>query len=277
MRIFVAGATGAIGRRLLPLLLAEGHEVIGLSRRPASSGADPVRWRVADVYDRAALEKVLLEERPEVVMHQLTDLSERNFAANGRMRMEGTRNLVDAALKAGVGSIVAQSIAWAYEPGEGAATEATALDVHADLPRRTTIEGVVALETAVAELPRAVILRYGILYGPGTWYARDGLVAQQVMRREMNASPEVTNFLHVDDAARAAVRALEWPSGVVNVVDDQPAAAMVWLSAFARELGAPAPVVVETPGPAWARAVSNRYARSLGWEPVHPSWTCGFF
>ncbi|HWD78119.1 MAG TPA: NAD-dependent epimerase/dehydratase family protein, partial [Kribbella sp.] len=138
MRIFVAGATGVIGRRLVPLLVAEGHEVTALSRRSQVPGAQTV---LGDVYDADGLRDLVSAARPDVVMHQLTDLTSRDFAANGRIRREGTRNLVDAALAAGVPRVISQSIAWAYEPGTDPADEATPLDLHAsDANRRATVE-----------------------------------------------------------------------------------------------------------------------------------------
>ncbi|MFD7160152.1 NAD-dependent epimerase/dehydratase family protein [Kribbella sp. NPDC059898] len=125
MRIFVAGASGVIGRHLVPLLVAQGHEVTTLSRRAGESSSSVV----GDVYDRDRLRELVAAARPDVVMHQLTDLGTRDFAANSRIRREGTRNLVDAALAAGVRRVISQSIAWAYEPGSTPADESTPLDV----------------------------------------------------------------------------------------------------------------------------------------------------
>jgi NAD dependent epimerase/dehydratase family len=183
MRVFVAGATGAIGRRLIPLLVEVGHRVTGSSR--TESGVTRLRGQGADgvqvnVFDRDALRAAVAAAAPEVVVHQLTALSQGSAADNARIRRDGTRNLVDAARQAGVTRMVAQSIAWAYAPGRGPAVESTALDVAADPPRSVTVGGVVALEQAVAELDQHVILRFGLLYGPGTWYRRDGRMAHQL-------------------------------------------------------------------------------------------------
>jgi nucleoside-diphosphate-sugar epimerase len=277
MKILVAGATGAIGRMLLPLLATAGHEVIALSRRPPDALPAGTNVRVADVFDRETLARVLSEVRPDAVIHQLTDLRARDLSANSRLRTLGTRNLVDAATAAGVDLFVAQSIAWAYVPGVNVATEQTVLDVDAEPPRRTTIDGIVALERAASDVRRHVILRYGTLYGPGTWYARDGAVAQQARSGELIATGAVTNFVHVTDAAEASVQALGWPNGPVNIVDDEPARATDWMPVFAEELGAPAPRLSDS-GPAVAtRAVSNRRARELGWNPQHATWRRGFF
>jgi nucleoside-diphosphate-sugar epimerase len=278
MKIFLAGATGVIGRVLVPMLVEAGHEVAGTTRRAdwlahiAAAGARPV---LADALDREAMVAALAGERPDVVIHQLTDLSQRDFAGNSRLRVEGTRNLVDAALAVGVRRMIAQSIAWIYMPGHDPADEAEPLDREAPPPRGGTVAAVQALEQAVAELPIGVILRYGLLYGPGTWYARDGRTTDQVRRGEIAATPGVASFLHVVDAALAARAALEWPAGPLNIVDDEPAAGTEWLPVYARLIGAPPPPV--TPGgAAWERGASNVRARQLGWQPRYPTWRAGF-
>jgi nucleoside-diphosphate-sugar epimerase len=278
MKIFLAGATGVIGRLLLPLLIDAGHEVAGTTRRAdklaliAAAGGRPV---LADALDRAAMFAALAAERPDAVIHQLTDLSGRDFAANSRLRVEGTRNLVDAALAVGVQRIVAQSIAWVYTPGQGPAREEEPLDLEAPPPRGQTVAAVQALEQTVAEAPVGVVLRYGLLYGPGTWYARDGLTTEQVRRGELAATDGVTSFLHVADAAQAAFVALAWPTGPLNIVDDVPAAGTEWLPAYAILVGAPPPPVRRGASD-WERGASNAKARRLGWRPQHPTWREGF-
>ncbi|GIO15221.1 dTDP-glucose 4,6-dehydratase [Cohnella xylanilytica] len=279
MKIILAGATGAVGRLLVPRLAKAGHEVIAMTRSAASlpaireMGAQGV---VADALDREAVRAAVAAARPDAIVHQLTSLASRNFADNSRIRIEGTRNLVDAALETGVRKFVVQSIAWAYEPGTGPAGEETPLDVSAPPPRSTTIEGIVAMERAAAEIPDHVILRYGMFYGPGTWYERGGFMAEQVRLGQLPAAGGVTSFLHVEDAARAAVLALKWPSGAVNVVDDEPAAGAEWLPEYARLLGAPAPAAGPDGAP-WERGASNAKARrEFGWEPLYPTWRTGF-
>ncbi|RJL27088.1 NAD-dependent epimerase/dehydratase family protein [Bailinhaonella thermotolerans] len=284
MRVFVAGATGAVGRQLVPLLV-EGHEVVGASRSPAGAdwlrarGAEAVR---ADVLDAEGLRRVVAQAAPDVVMYQVTDLSAADGAANGRVRREGTRNLVDAATAAGVRRIVAQSISWAYAPGEGPADESVPLDDTADEPRARTVAAVKALEETAAELEHAVILRYGLLYGPGTWYAPGGPVAAALSGRpgppflgNVVADDGVASFVHVADAARAAVAALDWPAGPVNVVDDEPAPACEYLPVLAEALGAPAPARTAGRRP-WERGALNALARSRGWRPERPTWRTGF-
>jgi nucleoside-diphosphate-sugar epimerase len=278
VKIFLAGATGTIGRLLVPLLVEAGHGVAGTTRRAdklgqiAAAGGRPV---LADALDRGAVFAALEAERAEVVIHQLTDLSGRDFAANARLRVEGTRNLVDAALAVGVRRMIAQSIAWIYVPGPGPADEGEPLDLDAPPPRGETVAGVQALESAVAEVPIGVVLRYGLLYGPGTWYARDGLITDQVRRGEIEATEGVTSFLHIVDAAHAALAALAWPARPLNIVDDEPAAGTEWLPVYAGLVGAPAPQV-RSGAAGWERGASNARARRLGWRPRYPSWREGF-
>lgn len=280
MRVFVAGGTGVIAQRLVPRLLEAGHEVVALTRRERSAaglralGAEPV---VADALDRVGMLDAVRHARPDAVIHQLTDLSGGSPAANAALRMHGTRNLVDAALTAGVRRIVAQSIAWAYAPGAEPANERVELDLAAPPPRETTIRGIAALEAAARELPEWVVLRYGQLYGPGTWYAPDGLHAEHARAGALTADEDVASFVHVDDAAEAASAALAWPSGAVNVCDDEPAPGREWVPVFCRAVGADPATGGGAPRSPWARGASNRHARDeLGWTPRYPSWRAGF-
>jgi nucleoside-diphosphate-sugar epimerase len=256
------------------MLVGAGHEVFGTTRDPGKTarmeaiGARPV---LVDVFDRDALIAAVGEARPDVIIHQLTDLAAADRAANGRLRIVGTRNLVDAAKAAGVRRMIAQSIAIAYAPGAEPATEQDPL---ADDPpaRRDSVR---SLEAAVGELPLGVILRYGLLYGPGTWYSRIGPIADAVRRAERPAGNGISSFVHVADAARAAMLAIGWPAGVVNIVDDEPAAGTEWLPLFAAAIGAPPPPMDEQDGQ--ERGASNRKARGeLGWKPLHPTWREGF-
>ena len=279
MRIFVAGATGAVGRFLLPKLIHEGHEVIGITQSEQKKSIIEnmgAKALIADVFDREAIRSALDESQPEVVIHQLTSLSSRNFSDNTRIRVEGTQNLVDAALAVGVKRIIAQSISWAYEPGEGPATEDVPLHVLAAEPRKTTIDGILALERVVTEIPQHVILRYGMFYGPGTWYEHKGFMAEQILQRQVPANDGVTSFLHVEDAAEAVLLALQWPSGPVNIVDDEPAKGLDWLPVYAQALGAPMPETLSN-SKGWERGASNRKARQeYGWKPLYPTWRTGF-
>jgi nucleoside-diphosphate-sugar epimerase len=280
MRVLLAGSTGVVGKRLVPLLVADGHHVTALTRRPErvpalrAAGAHPA---VVDVRDAGALAATVRDAEPEVVVHQLTDLGAADLAANSELRVTGTRHLVDAALAGGARRIVAQSIAWAYAGGDAPADEHTPFDLDAPGPRAGSVRGISALEAAVREAPEWVALRYGMFYGPGTWFAPDGLRAADARAGRLVADGDVTSFLHVDDAAAAAVAALGWPTGAVNVCDDEPAAARDWVPAFCAAVGAPPPSVSDAPRREWARGADNRLAREkLGWTPGHPSWRQGF-
>jgi nucleoside-diphosphate-sugar epimerase len=215
MRIFFAGAGGAIGRRLTPLLRAAGHDVIGTTRNAdkagalRSLGAEPV---VVDVFDADALACVVKDARPQAIIHQLTDLAfapgtpryQEALARNARLRIDGTRNLVAAARAAGVTRMIAQSIAFIiYAPGEGARVESDPLST--DAAFAGTIKGVESLEQGVLSLPQGVVLRYGFFYGPGTW------------------SPDEPRkpAIHIDAAAKATVLALDNAKhGIYNVAED---------------------------------------------------------
>jgi nucleoside-diphosphate-sugar epimerase len=278
MKILVAGANGVIGRILIPMLVQKGYEVIGLIRNPEhaenieKAGASFVQ---ADVYDRKNLFRVLAETSPEVVIHQLTSLQTLDVSANVRVRVEGTRNLVDASLAAGVRRMIAQSITMTYAPGEGPATEDCPLDFEAQEPQLSSVHGVHALETTTAEMPEHVILRYGVLYGEGTWYGSNGLFAEQVRMGNLPATDGVTSFVHTEDAAGAAVLALEWPTGTYNIVDSDPAAGTEWVPVYAQALYAPEPKT--TPGSVRGeRGANNAKALRNGWSPRFASWREGF-
>lgn len=288
MRVLVAGASGAIGSLLVPQLIAAGHNVVGTSSSEAGAkrveqvGGDGV---VLDVFDAAAVDRVVADAAPDAIIHQLTALGSGSSRDNARIRRLGTRHLVDAARRAGVERMVAQSVSWAYAPGEGPAAESAPLDLAAGEPRSITVEGIRLLESTVAELPRHVLLRYGVLYGPGTWYRRGG-VADQVLHGDTGdpaapglgglvANDGVRSFVHIEDAVSAAVAALDWPNGVVNIVDDEPAPAREWVPVLAAALDAPAPSTVSGRA-AWERGASNALARELGWRPAHSTWRTGF-
>ena len=217
MRIFLAGASGVIGRRLTPLLVKANHHVVGTTRSVQKRdmlralGAEPL---VVDVFDADALTRAVVASTPDVVIHQLTDLAfapgspryEEGLERNARLRIEGTRNLANAAKAAGVRRIITQSIAFVYALGDGTRVETDALDVAATGARKRTVDGVIALEQATLELPEGIVLRYGYLYGPGTWYPN-----------EKRAKPA----LHVDAAAQAALLTVsKGKHGIYNIAED---------------------------------------------------------
>jgi nucleoside-diphosphate-sugar epimerase len=307
MRIFLAGATGAIGRQLLPLLAADGHDVVGTTRSPAkvdalrAAGAEPI---LLDALDPAAVRTAVAGACPDAVIHELTALPqridprkmERDFALNDRLRSEGTRYLVEAAQAAGAKRIIAQSIAFAYAPGPPGTVH-----VEADrlLPASEAHKSYRRSAQAMADLEHAVldadglVLRYGYFYGPGTAIARTGSMGGDLARRRLpivGRGSGVWSFVHVEDAAEATVAALSRGApGTYNVVDDEPAAVADWLPALADALHARRPLrvpallarpVAGSYGVAImtrAQGASNELAkRELGWQPRHPSWREGF-
>ena len=308
MRIFIAGATGAVGRRLVPLLVSGGHQVTGMTRSPGkaawlrAAGAEPV---VADALDRDDVLRVVTAARPEVVVHQLTDLSgmtnlrkfDAGFAATNRLRTEGTGHLLAAARAAGARRLVAQSFAgWPFaRVGGPVKTEDDPLDPDPPAGLRRTLDAIRQLEAAVvgAEGIEGLVLRYGGFYGPGTSAGEGGYVLDELRRRRfpiVGAGTGVWSFVHIDDAAAATVAAVERGApGIYQIVDDDPAPVAEWLPALAAAAGARPPRRV----PVWAarllagehgvvlmteaRGASNTKAkRELGWRPVYPSWRQGF-
>ncbi len=300
MRVFVAGATGVIGRRLIPRLVEDGHQVAGMTRSPdkaarlTAMGAIPV---VCDAYHQAKLTAVLSNSPSDVVVHLLTDLPARlnpaaGTTATNRLRREGTRNLLQAARAAGTRRFIAESIAFLYRPGSPAPkNEQDPPWLDAPGCFAETVRAVVDLEQQVLRAPslNGVILRFGWLYGPGTWYAPDGSIAWDVRDRRYPVVGEgrgMWSFLHVDDAAAAVFAAAEQGRpGIYNIVDDDPAPMHAWLPAFAKAIGAPKPPHIQN---ALARpdagrgtadiasqlaGASNTKAKNeLGWKPQYPSW-----
>lgn len=277
MRIFFAGGTGVLGRSIIPLLTAAGHEVTAITRSTAKMpllqqlGATPV---VVDALDRDAVLRALDEDRPEAVMNFLTDLSAGDSGSNALLRTVGARNLVDAAQRIAVSRMITESISWVYAPGTSNAMESDPLDLQAAEPRRTTIAGVAALESAALEITDSVVLRYGQLYGPGTWYCRDGRFGREAQAGRLPASETVVSFIHVSDAARAAVEALEWPRGIWNIVDDEPASGREWAPVFTAAVGGRPPVHSRTGDS--GRPVSNLLAHDRGFTFQHSNWRDGF-
>ena len=246
MKIFLAGASGVIGRSLVPRLTGAGHEVTGMTGDAATTGlvrsfgARPV---MVDVFDRDRLAEVIRAAHPNAVIDQLTSLRHGDYLATNRLRTQGTRDLVDAAIAAGVQTVVAQSYC-IYAPGPGLADETDPLDVNSPA-FGAAAEALVALEAVVSEAPRGVLLRYGTLYGPGTGYASDGAIAAQVGRRAA-----CHRGCDVVPACGGRRRRRGPGTGIagcpVNIVDDEPAPGTDWLPVYAAAIGAGVPP--ERPG-----------------------------
>jgi 2-alkyl-3-oxoalkanoate reductase len=299
MRVLVAGASGAIGTRLVPQLIERGHEVTGTFRSPGNAervralGAEPL---ALDLLDPPAVRRAVLEARPEAIIHQATALAnvrfarnlDRSFALTNRLRTEGTDALLAAAREAGVRRFVAQSFAsYRYaRDGGPVKTEDDPLDPDPPAVARQTNIAMSYLDQAVTGAG-GIALRYGGFYGPGD----DGL-AGPVRKRQFPVIGDgagVSSFIHLDDAAAATVLALEHDgAGLYNIVDDEPAPMREWLPVLARALGAKPPRHV----PRWiarvvaggglvmmaeSRGASNaRAKRELGWTLRYPSWRQGF-
>ncbi|NMO91554.1 NAD(P)-dependent oxidoreductase [Actinomycetospora sp. TBRC 11914] len=305
MRVLVAGATGVIGRAVVPLLTAVGHDVTALSRRGDPRGVlagTGARVVAADALDRVALRSAVLAAGPDAVVNLMTAIPgelrprrfARDFATTNRLRREGTRHLLGAAQDVGARRVVAEGLAFAYDPdGTGPAVEDDPF--WADPPRsfRPALEALEELEQRTRAM-NGTVLRFGHLYGPGTPYAADGSTVAAVRAGKMPLVRDgraVFSFTHVDDAASAVVATLDRrrPPGVLNIVDDDPAPVSEWVPELARLLDAPAPSVV----PSWLvslaagamgrafmtqlRGADNARARlDLDWRPRFPSWREGF-
>jgi 2-alkyl-3-oxoalkanoate reductase len=303
MRVFVAGATGALGRHLVPGLVAEGHEVTATTRTPAKvarlreAGAAPV---VVDGLDREAVMAAVLAAAPEVIVHQMTALADlrslrkvdQGFAATNELRTRGTDNLLAAAARAGTRRVVAQSNAGMYERSGGPVkTEEDPLASRPPSP--SSARSLAAIkhvdETVPLAAPEGIVLRYGAFYGPGA----SELLLDAVRKRQVpviGGGTGISSFIEITDAAAATLAAVEGGApGAYNVVDSDPAPVAEWLPYLAKVAGAKPPLRV----PAWlvrllaggfvvalmtsARGSSNEKARKeLGWEPRYPSWREGF-
>jgi nucleoside-diphosphate-sugar epimerase len=307
MKVFVAGASGALGKQLVPKLVTAGHDVVGMARRPESAelvrelGAEPV---IADALDAEEVGSTVADARPEVIVHQLTAIPDslnmrhfdREFAATNRLRTEGTDNLLAAGRAIGVRRFVAQSFAaWPYaREGGPVKTEEDPLDQNPIEAVRSTTDAIRYLERAVvgAEWTEGIALRYGGFYGPGTGLSADSEMAGLILKRRLpivGNGAGVWSFIHIEDAADATLAAIERGGrGIYNIADDEPARAAEWLPAVSRSLGLKPPRRI----PRWLarllageavvvmmtdiRGASNAKAKQqLGWQPAHPSWRQG--
>lgn len=303
MRVFLAGATGVLGQRLVPQLRAAGHEVVATTTNPAkldalrAAGTEPV---VLDGLDAAAVGEAVAHAAPDAIVHQMTALAtagtnlrrfDRTFAHTNRLRTTGTENLFAAARAAGVPRVVVQSFTgWTNERSGGRLkSETDALDAHPPASQRQTLAAIEALErTVLAAGPEAVALRYGLFYGPQT----SEVLFDALRKRRMplvGDSGAIWSMIHVDDAASATVAALGRGQGVYNIVDDDPAPVGAILVEAAQVAGAKRPRQV----PVWLarlaggeaavsmmtqlRGSSNAKAKSeLNWTPKWASWRDGF-
>jgi nucleoside-diphosphate-sugar epimerase len=307
MRVFLAGATGAMGRQLVPKLIEAGHEVIGTSRsesRLAALREHGATGVVADALDADQVARAVAEAEPQAIIHQLTAIGslnprrfDRDFALTNRLRTEGTDHLLSAGRAVGVERFVAQSYtSWPYaRTGGPIKTEDDPLDPIPATAMRESLAAIRHLEDAVtgAGWTTGIVLRYGGFYGPATSVAPGGEQWEMLRKRRYPVVGDgggIWSFIHIADAADATVAALEHGTrGIYNVVDDDPAPVSEWLPGLAAAIGAKRPMHVPrfvgrlAAGEAGVimmtemRGASNEKAkRELGWAPAHPSWRQGF-
>ena len=300
MRVFVAGASGAIGEPLITALLKQGHSVVGMTtsevraKNLEDQGAEAV---IVDAFDAGAVEAALRRSKAEVVIDELTSLPKEQSdmpkyaAADRKLRIEGGRNLLGAAIASGVRRYLQQASGFFLKAAEGTlADESSPLDVNASPSVAASARTYTELEARLfsSHQLEGVALRYGFFYGPKTWFHPGESVANMVMRQQnpvVGKGEGVWSFVHIHDAAIATVAALTAEPGVYNLVDDDPSPQRVWLPAFAKFLGAPAPPhMSETEVAAIAgedavyyttklSGASNAKAkRVLGWKPRRLEW-----
>ncbi len=308
MKIFLTGATGAIGRRLLPLLIRDGHKVFASTRSSAkmqdlkSEGAHPL---VVDVLDDVEIRRAVVSVQPDAVIHELTALShvksyrhlDRSLAETNLLRTRGLDNLIAAAIEARASRFIAQSFG-GWPNGRGGPRIKSEHEPLDDSPLPSMIESLAAIkhiETTVPSIPRmtGIVLRYGQLYGPGSGFSLRGAMVSLVERRSfplIGGGGGIWSFIHVDDAASATVASLSrGGAGIYNIVDDEPSEVSNWLPFLAKLIGAKRPYPIpKWLGPLLAgdavtmqmteiRGLSNRKAKDvLGWQPKHTTWRTGF-
>jgi nucleoside-diphosphate-sugar epimerase len=307
MKVFVAGASGAVGRPLVEQLTDAGHDVVGTTRseqRAEAIRAAGAEAAILDASDLERLRKVVEKAKPEVVINQLTSLPDAldfrdadRLVATNTLRGQIGPALAQIAADGGARRLISQSVAFFYAPTGGPvkSEDDPLMSAPGDSPTAGAVESLRALERATLGTTGidGVVLRYGWFYGPGTYYGADGSSAEQVRKRRFPVVGKATgvfSFIHVEDAAAATVAALDAGSeGIYNVVDDEPAEMSEWLPEYAEALAAKRPRRV----PLWMarmiagkeavglattlRGASNEKAkREFGWAPVYPSWRQGF-
>ena len=311
MKVFVAGASGAIGRPLIPMLVAEGHDVVAATRTPAKAdllrtlGARPV---VVDALNAEALKTAVFDAQPEAVIDELTNLPQKIspfgmkhfYDKQTPLKTVAAPALIEASKSVGARVHIIQSIAFLYPPGGAPVKDEDAVPPYWDPPQPwdTAMKPFEHAEQAISKADEfnGIVLRYGYFYGPGTHYAADGAIGQMVRKRMfpiMGKGTGISSFIHVDDAAAATVAALHAGAtglrGIFNVVDDDPAPMHEWLPMYADALGAKPPRHV----PVWlgrltAGALLVHFATTLSgasnariksatdWKPTYASWRDGF-
>lgn len=308
MKVFLAGATGALGRRLVPLLISSGNSVVGTTHTASKAEglrAAGVEAVVLDALKRLDVKRAVESARPDVVIHEMTALShfknlrklDEELALTNRLRTEGTEYLLAAAQAVGAKRFIAQSYTgWPnLRTGGRAKTEEDPLDPNPPQQMRRTLDAIRRLEQLVtgASGISGIILRYGSFYGPGTGLGPEGEMLELIRQRKLPIFGDgagVWSFIHIDDAAAATLVAIErGAAGIYNIVDDEPAELSVWLPKLADAIGAKPPhhlprwlgrLIIGETGISMMtriRGSSNEKAkRALNWQPIYTSWRDGF-
>lgn len=274
MQRALLASTGLIGIKLVQRLKEEGHEVAGFTTSENGQQklvAVNVKAYIGDILNADTIDQALADFKPEIIINQITDLKNVDMAANTKVRIEGSKNLIDAAKKHDVKKVIAQSIAFMYEPGEGLAYEKTALDFNSTGDRKVTVDGVVGLEEETARMDEYVVLR---LYGPGTWYGKDGMIYNQFMDGQVTLSDGVTSFVHLDDAVETSIQAIHFENGIYNVADDAPVKGSEFAEWYKEQLGVEPNIDIQ-PAQPFERGVSNEKFKAQGGTLIYKTWKDG--
>lgn len=196
------------------------------------------------------------------------------MAANTKVRVEGSKNLIDAAQKYNVKKVIAQSIGFMYEAGEGLATEETPLDLDSNGDRKVTVDGVIGLEEETSRMDEYVVLRFGWLYGPGTWYGKDGMIYNQFVDGKVTLSDGVTSFIHLDDAVETSIQALNFDNGIYNVADDEPVKGSDFAEWYKQQLNVDPEINIQ-PAQPFERGITNDKFKAQGGQLIYSTWKDG--
>ncbi|ATH61861.1 NAD-dependent epimerase/dehydratase family protein [Staphylococcus pasteuri] len=276
-KIFVTGATGLIGTKLTKRLIEEGHDVAGFTT--SENGKEKlessnVKAYIGDILKYDTIDSAIADFRPEIIINQITDLKNVDMSANTKVRVEGSKNLIDAAQKYDVKKVIAQSIGFVYEAGEGLATEETSLDLDSTGDRKITVDGVIGLEEETSRMDEYVVLRFGWLYGPGTWYGKDGMIYNQFIDGKVTLSDGVTSFVHLDDAVETSIQALNFDNGIYNVADDEPVKGSDFAEWYKQQLNVDPEIDIQ-PAQPFERGITNDKFKAQGGKLIYSTWKDG--
>lgn len=276
-KVLILGATGLIGQEMLKEMMDKAEYIVaGVTRSEQKREAIEhfgAKAYVGDALSHDDIDAIVADFQPDVIINQLTDLKSFDLDGNTKIRVVGSKIIGDVASKYNVKRVVSQSISWMNDAGNGLVIEDEALDTQATGDRQVILDGVIALEEETKRNTDFVILRYGNLYGPGTWYDTDGFYYTQYKNGSAVVTPGIHSFLHVTDAAKTAVQALEWESGTYFVVDNEPTSSIEFGEYYAALIQAPTPQKVDAAY--WERGQSNKKFVEVGGTLHHKSWRDG--